>query len=540
MPVNVDPLQITPYTSTVPLVQTPPDQTEAVSRPAPPLQGNVLGKGTGALAIGDSLLKGFMAGHQQKVQRKTDQAETAIAAAGGMREAAYQKYQQNLRNLGNPPDQTKDPDGYTKWKQQADGFYKDYTGVVQQSKDGIAQYVIPEKTPKGQQKKGEKKTGWNSFKDFFEANPHIVPNLALLAIQPNPPGLSSQGQEQVQNLESQKLANQKQSEQLQNEKIYKEGFATFAHLSPDELKSLPPAVSVAYGKWVNARAAITPLKFTGTPQLYKLPNGEIVRKYKEEIEQYYPDAVPYIPGAEIKPGSPAELEDKYLKSIGVTRQDATLEQLAAATQYAKAAQTAQTSSTTTSTQDISGNRTSTTSRKATPGAIAEPPTARAGVRPPPKSAASPTGVTPPPQAAKNGQISRPPGMTKETWQTMQVTRQATEKQQKGYQKAESDYTKAMRQADGDYAKAIKDGVDPTEAGKTRDRANARAQLDLEDAKAAVAKTYDAAVKSIGGASGSQQSRQYRYSTEPNAQGVVLGSDDGQNWFNTQTGQPYQQ
>lgn len=538
MPVRQDPIQVTPYTSTVPLVQVPPDAMEQVSRPAGPLQGQFGRKGTGALAVGDAILKGFMAGHQAKEQRKQAEAQATINAADASTEAAYGQYQDALTKAGG---NVNDP--------AAQAAYQSYVQTFQAGKEAKAKFVIPEKPQKGQKaqqkkgEKGEKKTGFSNFRDFFEANPHIVPQIALMTMQPKPQGLAPQGQEAVQNLEATRLANQKNQTLLQNEQTYQNGFSAYAHLSPDEVAALPPDAKKGYEAWQNARAALTPMKYSGSVQKYKLPNGKIVPLYKEEAEQFYPDAELYIPGQEVKPGSDAELEQKYLQGIGKTFETASADELASATQYARTARQTGSTTTSTSTTDTSGNRTTTTTRTPTPGKFGPPPQSAA-----PK-AKSGAGITTPPsagggKASAKGGMTPPPGVTKETWQRQQVTRQATKNQQEGYRKAESNYTKAIQAADKAYEKAyndaVKNGTDPSEAEKAKARAYARAQLDLEDEKASVAAEYDAAVRSLGGTPGGQQQRQYRYTTEPNSQGVVLGSDDGQNWYDVKTGQQYQQ
>jgi arabinogalactan endo-1,4-beta-galactosidase len=90
-----------------------------------------------------------------------------------------------------------------------------------------------------------------------------------------------------------------------------------------------------------------------------------------------------------------------------------------------------------------------------------------------------------------------------------VTRQAVAKQQEGYQKAETAYTKTIEAADKAFAaaqaKAAQSG-DPsilTTAQAVKDRDYAQAVIDREKAKGRVAAEYDAAVKSIGGTPGSQ-------------------------------------
>jgi hypothetical protein len=476
------------------------------------LQGEFGRKGTGALAIGDSLLKGFMAGHQMKEQRKNAQAQATINAADAASEAAYGQYQDALTKAGGKQD---DP--------AAQAAYQAYTTAFQAGKQAKAQFVIPEKTQKGKKaagdtdpvkspddkkKKNPVSAGFNNIGDFFAANPHVIPQIALVTMQPKPPGLSPQGQQQVQSLESGRLANEEQSRKLQNEKTVQAGFSTFAHLSPDEIASLPPDAKKNYETWQNARAALAPMKYTGAAKLYQLPSGKKAYLYPEEANQFYPDAQP-VDNTGPKAGSDAELEDKYLQSIGVTRDKATAEQLASAKQYAKAAGIVSTATTSTSTSNPQGDRSTTTTRTAKPGGISKPPKATAS-----PSGQGTQGISRPPQAGKTASqaaktgITPPPG-GKQTALTASVTRQAVAKQQEGYQKAETRYSTALTNADTKFAAAQKtatNSADPSileTAQKAKDRAYARAQLDLMDDKDSVAKEYDDAVRSIGGTPGSQ-------------------------------------
>jgi len=179
-------IKIDPYTSTVPLVQIPPEQIGG-GQPAGPLPGQFGRKGTGTLAIGDAIVKGLLQGHEQKEKRKYAQAQATISAADSAQEAAYQKYQDALTTAGGKVD---DPN--------AKAAYDAYLGVFSQAKQAKAAFVMPEKPAKGQagqQKKGAKgeaKAGFNNIKEFFEANPHIVPQMALLAMQPKGPGQSQE------------------------------------------------------------------------------------------------------------------------------------------------------------------------------------------------------------------------------------------------------------------------------------------------------------------------------------------------------------
>jgi hypothetical protein len=507
------------------------------------LQGNVLGKGTGALAIGDSLLKGFMLGHQMKEQRKQQQAETAIAAADAAAEGAYQKYQQNLQNLGPQPAQN-DPK-YAQWKQQADGFYSDYQGVFNQAKQEKAKYILPDKTQKGKKTAAESgsstgatgtggkekkpaSAGFNNIKDFFEANPHIVPQIALLAMQPKPQGLSPQGQEQVQNLESQKLANQQQQAAVadtQRRQAAQKIYDQYSGLNEQEFAALPPETQRMFN---SAKNVLFPPRTTGATYLYQKPDGSITRTYPGSEPA---GSIPYVPGRDVKPGTPGFYLEQAAKESGKSVNDLSTDEINAAMAKYKAAQVPQTTTTSTSSTTPQGVHESTTTRKASPGGIQRPPTgsqqaspSTGGMTRPPTAQAAPTGqgkqgVQPPPQAAKTakGGMAPPPisaavagaGGGKQTALTAAVTRQAVQKQQEGYGKAEAAYKKTVDDADKAFAAAQKTAAtsgDPSilaTAQAVRDRDKAQAVIDLEKAKGRVKREFDAAVKSIGGTPGDE-------------------------------------
>lgn len=188
MPVNNDQLQINPYQSSVPVVQIPPEVIGNV-QPSGPLQGQFAKKGTGALAIGDAILKGVLQGHAEKQKRKDAQAQATISAADAATEAAYQKYQDSLSQAGGD---VKSAD--------AQAAYTAYLDVFNKGKEAKAQFVIPQKGDKGQKSTGgsgqgkDKKKGgipgFGGIKEFFEANPHIVPQIALMTMQPKAQGMS--------------------------------------------------------------------------------------------------------------------------------------------------------------------------------------------------------------------------------------------------------------------------------------------------------------------------------------------------------------
>jgi hypothetical protein len=187
MPVDVPNAEIKPYQSTVPTIQLPPDVIGGETRPAQPLQGQFGGhKGSGALAIGDAILKGVMLGHEVKAQRKAEQAKASIAAADASTDAAYQKYQESLSKAGGD---VKNP--------EAAAAYQAYLGVFNQSKQAKAQFVIPDEKAKGGKSPGGKEKskipGMGGIKEFFEANPHVIPQIALMTMQPKGEGLDQQG-----------------------------------------------------------------------------------------------------------------------------------------------------------------------------------------------------------------------------------------------------------------------------------------------------------------------------------------------------------
>lgn len=539
MAIQQDQFQATPYTSTVPLVQVPPQAIEQQSRPAAPLQGQFGGhKGTGGLLIGDALLKGFMAGHQQKEQKQQAKAQATINAADAASEGAYRAYQDALTKAGGKKD---DP--------AAQAAYQSYVATFQAGKQAKAQYVIPDKTQKGKKaagdtdpvkspddkkKKGAVSAGFNNIKDFFEANPHIVPQIALLTMQPKPEGLSTEGQVQSLELQTAQRTNQ-QAQQKQNDQNL---IAMYGKLSPEEIAKLPPDVQKQINdpqnglKVAQARYAMEqPAKGKydlfvdeqnnyhslpeGTTDIpagwkpYAKPTGAALRGEEAFVAEY-------AGKNGIDPAGMDPSTRKYLHDVWAYRNPQT------------------TSSVSGATVDAQGNRTA-TNKSTRSSAEPRPPQGVAPVsgmviQPPPGSAAAPTAQGIPstapkgasktgtgkplvnPKQLKSNRLVNPSQFTKggkQTALTASVTRQAVQKQQEGYQKAEKAYSKALEDADKAFAAAQKTATttgDPSilaTAQAAKNRAVARARLDLEDAKSSVAKEYDAAVKSIGGTPGGQ-------------------------------------
>lgn len=224
MPVESPQLRIDPYTSTVPLVQLPPELLQQ-KQPAP---RDYMGKAGGIAQMANATFKGILTELQQKEQKKY---ATAIATTEGLdrnTNAAWETYQQALATgkATNKPD---------------DPLYAAYLQSFNQAKAAKAQFAIPDKgtkKPKTDKKKESSSqaglpsgmttpggAGGGGFgaglKQFFERNPHIIPEITLLAMQPKPPGASvdtTLQQQQIQQGEN-TLTEQKGNIEAQKEQL---------------------------------------------------------------------------------------------------------------------------------------------------------------------------------------------------------------------------------------------------------------------------------------------------------------------------------
>ena len=150
------------------------------------MPAGLMNKWGSAAALGDSIIKGFLRGHAVREERNNAKAQATITAADKATQDAYQRYQDTLASSKSPEDQK--------------AAYEQYLTSFNQAKAVKQQFAIPEDKKKGGQKKtGDKKkdgqqpmTFGAQLKDFFEANPHIVPQIALMTMQPEPPGPSRQ------------------------------------------------------------------------------------------------------------------------------------------------------------------------------------------------------------------------------------------------------------------------------------------------------------------------------------------------------------
>ena len=536
MAVQQNPIEITPYTSSVPLIQMPPQEMDAGDRPAAPLPGQFGKKGTGALAIGDSLLKGFMQGHQQKEQRKQAEAQTTIAAADAATSKAWEDYQNALTSAqGN----VNDP--------KAQGAYETYTGIFNAGKQAKAKFVIPEKSQKGdkaQKKgvKGEVKAGFNNIKDFFEANPHIVPQIALLTMQPNKPGLTPQGQ--VQNLELQRAQKEEQQADItlssaQRVQAAQKTYDMYSGLSDTEMAALPREEQQKFQVAKNVifqQHGVSGLK-------------EYVSADGQNRDYFYPGQQPQgwqaaagAAGAQPKIGTEGEFTAQAYKKYGVTAQTASPELSKYIHDWWQWKQAQQTSTTSGSTTDIHGNRTSTnSSTRQTPAP--KPP---AGFKPVEEEAPQ-GGITPPPQqaapTATKGKIAKPPTTAKTA--TGKIAAPPTLTDSNRTQKVETEKSTRYATAYGileqakqknlaTYNMAIKNGVDPGTAQKALDAANQEAQSAYDSKGAEIQKWYADQVRSAGGRMPTDLPEEAQKQLKA---GFVTTFGNGQQWTLDANGQP---
>ncbi len=240
MAVETPQIKINPYQTDIPMVPlTLPEVAPVPQQGTPAYKG----KGPGVATIADSMLRGFMQGHAIKEQRKFAQANAAINAGQAAENSAWQTYQDAIVS-GKSPDEQK-------------ALYDNYAGIYQKNTDTMQQFAVPDKKskdgqkkPKGEGKDSKDKTpqgqGFGGkLKDFFEANPHLVPQLAILSRSAGmrQPGLSPEGQQKQLQL---KAAQQESATadiglaDLQRKQGAQKVYDQFAGLNEQEVAALPP------------------------------------------------------------------------------------------------------------------------------------------------------------------------------------------------------------------------------------------------------------------------------------------------------------
>lgn len=506
MAVDADRLKIDPYTSTVPLVQVPPQQAEAESRPAGPLPGNFGKKGTGGLAIGDAIIKGFMQGHQAKEKKQYDIATASINARQGAEQSAWKNYQDGIIS-GKTPEETK-------------ALYDAYTQAHHDTTETMAKYTIPEKpakTPKGQPKDKKKDGEPNipqgfgaKLKDFLAANPHIVPQMALLSRNPNPPGLSPENKQAQQEQEREKQIIEQGGVELQNAKdmhAARKTVAMYASLTPEEKAALPTEEKkalAAANSMLYSQTTATKYQVLVDPQgqQHSVPIGTEIPEGWHVYEKPTTANTPRL-------GTEGEFTAQSLKQYGFTPDNAP----PALLKYIhdvyghRSAQSASTTSS--STVDVHGNRENVNS--STRGSQEPQPPAgfapigsgvpqQGGMTSPPKAAtpggmtAAPTPPTPPASTGKGGgRMAAPPTTGQPTLTDANRTMKVENEKSTKYQAAQNKYDKAIAAATTAAAKAQTAGtVFDLEAAKKAALAN------LTQEQHGIERWYNQQVHAVGG------------------------------------------
>lgn len=552
MPVQTPEITINPYQSTVPVVQIPPEQFGNTT-PAQPLQG-AFKKGTGALAIGDSILKGFLAGHQYKEQKKQAQAQATIAAADSATNAAWQKYQDAL---GAASGNTKDP--------KAQAAYQAYVGIFNQAKTAKSQFVIPQKPEKGDKsKKKEKGPGFfNNIKEFMEANPHIVPQLALMSMQPNPEGMTPETRSTAATQEAQAAETgyyQQLNQQAKLKTDAEQAVAQYGGLTDAEWSAMSPAAREAGQKTLrNARAYLdsasgkqkylTLVGPNGEQQMvpegteipvgwhvYEKPTGatKLYQKKDGTLAWLHPDsedaqnAEPIQTTGEAKPGTLGFYVQQYAKENSIPIDQLTTKDLDYINQWQAYDRTRGSLTGTTTRQGLDA----TTSARSI-GAPPQPPEGRRGIAAVPQG-----GMTPPPVPAaktqalasasptaktRSGGMTAPPNrQANPSMNRVRITEQTNTQKQNMYTKAKAQFDKNMLNNAKAYA------GDPE--GKTKADQMVQAQYNLD--ALSIENWYRQQVVATGGSVPKRHVAQDK-------DGNLYTTLDGQYWFNEKTGMPYQ-
>ena len=408
MPVQTPNIEVSPYTSTVPTVQVPQMQLGGET-PTQPLQGQFGGgRGSGKLAIGDSLLRGFLQGHEYKAQKKTAEAQATLAAGDAATQAAHQKYQDALVAASGNVDDPK-----------AKAAYSAYTDVFTKVKAQKATLAIPQKPAKGEkskEKKGAVAGMFGNVKEFMEANPHIVPQLALMTMQPQPEGMTPETkQAQLQQAKTQQALTEGNLEMVdtQRRQAAQKTYDLYSGLSEEQQAALPAEQQAAFR---SARNVLYPPTTTGTTKLYDLADGTRAWLHPDNVP---PGAQPVMPASASgvgKLGSESDYLERYAKQNNISTNQLTTADL----DYVRAQRAYDTArSSQTSTTVRPGIDSTTTNSSRTAGTAPPPPRGRqgfgveaapAGGQPAPRGGMTPLPVAASPQPASTprGGMTRPP------------------------------------------------------------------------------------------------------------------------------------
>lgn len=479
MPPTTTPISINPYQSSVPTVQVPPPDFSQAA-PAQPLQGQFRGHGSGVMAIGDSILKGFIQGHEHKAQKKAAEAQATLSAADAAKNAAYQKYQDALATAsGNVNDPT------------AKAAYGAYQDVFNKSKEATAKFVIPQDEPKKPKGAKDKIKGvFSNVKEFMAANPHLVPQLALLSMQPQPEGLSPDGKKQQ--AEQQRVSNEAKLGDIDLQEAQRKQGAQkvvdqYSGLTEEQRAALPASEQEKYR---SAQNVLRPATSSGPYKEYLLADGKTK-------QWFHPDNAPEGAqpvdtagaGGASKIGTFPDYASRWARENGLDPTKLTTAQIdALKKRYAW--DTQHDSSTSTTVHPGIDSTTTTSSRSA--GGPPPFPTVGGGpiTRPPASSAAGTRraaggAITRPPAAGANGQVS--PTRAR---MTLQATHEKEAKISQAQQKLADTKIRNERIAD------------PT----LRKQADDTAQKAFDDELKGAEHAYDQATIAMGGTPGGEKKK----------------------------------
>ena len=537
MAVDQAPIRIDPYTSTVPVppVQIPKEDLQA------PQPAALYSKSAGIATMADSVMKGMLRGLQMKEERKYKTAEAVMQAQDAGIGAAKKNYEDLLQTKG-----AFEADGKTP-KAETQAAYAAWQTAVNAAAEQRQQFAIPEKGAK--QQKGQKKDkkaadgapaagGFGAnLKQFFERNPHIIPELAIIGMKSQVTPYGQMGPEQ----QKQKIEMDALQRQEANQKVNDAARATY-----DELKGKSNLTPVEQEKLANATAVLTPIKAATKWQTLVDPQGqqhsvEAGAEIPEGWKVYEKPLASQTPRA----GTEQEFTSQALKGYGYTNESAPpalLKYLHDTWAY-KAAQTTSTSGEHMETDPTTGKLVAVkTYGSSTRGAGApKPPTGFSPIgedglpqkeseKPSAKGKGrmnAPPSAAPPTQSATGkGRMTPPPtsGVRDTGLKSMQGAQntQRVETEEKGmYDKATAAYQKALAT---NKAKA------PDKA--SLDAANAQAEQAYNAAKAQIVLWKAKQVKAIGGDPWQHQAK--------GPDGTLYGTMDGTNWVNISTGYPYQE
>lgn len=453
-----------------------------------------------------------MLGHAEKEKRKYETAQATIAAADAGTQAAYEKYQAALVKAGGD---VNDP--------TAKAAYDAYQGVFAQGKAAKAQFAIPDKGQGkksggqgGQKGKDSKKSLGGGIKEFFEANPHIVPQIALMTMQPQAPGLSSANQEEVDRQKNNKLVesqNQLILEQQRQRRDDENVAAQYAGLTQEQINALP----------ADEQKKLTAAKYRIS---LEQPKGLKYDIYTDEMGNYHsiPEGTEVPPGWKLHEKTPASMQNKlgtvgdFIETVGRDNKMDVDKLSAQQKGYLESMwhffqQNPSASSATSWYLDDKGNwqtRTQPGYRGPTPPhpppgvfppnfiwpgtqANQAAPAAQPGVQPGKKITAPPQRAATKPAAG--GQPTAPPqkpgAQPKRSWQAATNTQRVETEQKDRYAKAEVNYNRAIKDAQTAFQNAK---IDQTEYN----RRVAKAQLDLNDEKREIERWYAGQVHAVGG------------------------------------------